>query len=249
MTELPAFEFSTIHDAALQLREAARANRVEVHPVPYLRFDPEGDWTWWLSPFPDNPAYAHGKVVIEKPSIISDDQPLIGFHVEKGVGPSAAPAFEATQRDRRLVMANNWTWHAFLRGMRTGDVDASLAQATEAAADMPLRIAVIAGPQAPGRLDPNDQPRGLDPERVWFEIEGGRLRRRGDERVEVLRALGHNETFATLAAALDAVPPRDLDWRWIEILAGIPFRRDTLGALSASEVWRQACAPWLRWVR
>lgn len=249
MTDLPAFAFSTIHDAALQLREAARASGMDVHPVPYMRYDPDGDWTWWLSPFLDNPSFAHGKVVVERPSKVSDDQPLIGFQIEKGVGPSAAPAFEATARDRRLVLAGDWTWHPFLRGMRSGAVDATLADAVKGAAGLPLRVVLVAGPQSPGRLEPDDQPRGLEPEVVVYDVMDGRLRQRDRERVDMLRGLGEDETFASLAATLDAIPERELDWRWMEVLAGIPFRRDAGGALSAAEVWRRACTPWLPWVR
>jgi hypothetical protein len=248
MTELPSFAFSTIHDASLQLREAARANGVEVHPVPYLRFNPEDDWTWWLSPFPDNPAYAYGKVVIEKPSDASDGEPLIGLHVEKGVGPVAAPAFEEAPRDHRLVMGNDWTWHAFLRDMRSGAVDRALNDAAAAADGLPLRVVLIATPQAPGRLEPTDDQR-VDAERVWFDVIGGLLRRRDSDNLEMLRGLRDEESLASIATTIDAIPAKDLDWRWFEVLIGIPYRREAAGAMSAGEVWRRACAPWLRWVR
>jgi hypothetical protein len=249
MTELPAFAFSSVHDAVLQLQGVARELRLpEFHTVAYQRFRPEDDWTWWLSPEPGNPVYAYGKLVVEKPSRSSGDQPLIGFHIEKGVGAIAAPAFVRTQHDRNQVMASDWAWYSFLRAMRSGAVDRTLGEAAEAADGLPLRVVVVATPATPGRLEPDDDPR-VDAETVWYDVVEGRLRRAGEERVEVLAGLGDDATFVTIADAIDAVPPRDLDWRWLEILAGLPFRRNADGALSAREVWQRACAPWLRWVK
>ena len=103
MNGLPAFGFTSLHDAALQLGAVARARGVEVHPLPYSRFSPEDDFTWWLAPTGQNPAFGEGKLVIERPSAASDGGVLIGFHVEKGAGPAAAPLFEETARGRRQI--------------------------------------------------------------------------------------------------------------------------------------------------
>ena len=63
MVANPSFAFSTLHDAARQLNAAARATGVELHPLPYARFDPEGDHTCGaLAPTTANPAYADGKI-------------------------------------------------------------------------------------------------------------------------------------------------------------------------------------------
>jgi hypothetical protein len=100
--EAPAFASTTRSDAAAQLRATARAGGIELWALPFSRYEPE-DTTWWLSPDTANPAYAFGKIVVENPSIVDDGATLIGLHVEKGVGDSAAPIIEETPRGSRLA--------------------------------------------------------------------------------------------------------------------------------------------------
>ncbi len=56
----PKFAFSTYRDAAHRLRIAARDQGIGLHPMPYRRFDPDADDTWWLAQSTDNPAYGDG---------------------------------------------------------------------------------------------------------------------------------------------------------------------------------------------
>jgi hypothetical protein len=70
---------------------------------------------------------------------------------------------------------------------------------------------------------------------------------RGRHTPRLLKALDSRETFASIAAKIEAV--EGVDWTWVEVLAGVPFQTVPNGGLPASEVWRRACAPWLRWVR
>jgi len=59
--------------------------------------------------------------------------------------------------------------------------------------------------------------------------------------------LDTSETLPSLAQKVAAL--KDLDWRWVEILIGIPFEHVELGRMPASEVWARACAPWRSWLR
>jgi hypothetical protein len=63
----------------------------------------------------------------------------------------------------------------------------------------------------------------------------------------LLRELGDHEDLPSIAAKIGAID--QVDWVWVEVLFGVPFRSVPSGGLSASEVWQRACAPWLRWVR
>ena len=245
---LPEFAFSSLRDAATQLRLASRAAGVDLHPLPYSRFDPE-DTTWWLSPVGDNPAYAYGKIVVERSTIIEDGATIIGLHVEKGVGPGAAGVFEETARGRRLIVGDDWLWHAFARAMKAGAVDRDLAAAVQAADGLPLSVAIVASIQFPPSL-PGDEDRPVNPdgvERAWYQPSDGSLTLRGRETPKLLTVLDTHETFASIAAKIDAV--EGVDWTWVEVLVGVPFRAVPTGGIPASEVWRRACAPWLRWVR
>ena len=242
----PQFAFSSLDDAVRQLRVASRAAGADLHPLPYSRFMP-GEYTWWLAPTTSNPAYADGKIVVERPSVVEGGAVVIGFHVEKGVGPSAAPMFEDTSRGRSLLLADDWLWQAFLRGMTSGDVEADLIAAEKAADGLPLVVEIVASVQFPPRLATDeDRPVG-SVERAWYRPSGGALTLRGRETPELLAALGTQETMATLAEKIRAMPK--VDWAWVEVMVGIPFHSVPSGGLSASEVWRRACAPWLRWVR
>src|SRR5688572_865388 len=104
MTDLaPEFIFATEREAAAKISDAASAFGHRLYALPYSRFDPDRS-TWWLSPTSANPAYAVGKIVVERPTIVDDGSKLIGLHIEEGVGPAAAPFFAESAKGRRLVM-------------------------------------------------------------------------------------------------------------------------------------------------
>ena len=242
------FAFSSMRDAAAQLRGASRAAGADLHPLPYSRFEPE-DTTWWLSPVGENPAYAFGKIVMEGPTIVDDGATVIGLHVEKGVGPTAAGIFEETARGGRLVMQNDWLWHAFVRGIASGAVERDLVAAEETAAGLPLVVEVVASLQWPPRLDA-DEDRPVDPdavERLRYRASSGALTLVQRKTRTLLKELGDHEDLPSIAAKIRAIDK--VDWVWVEVLLGVPFRSVPSGGLTASEVWQRACAPWLRWVR
>ena len=241
------FAFTSLHDAATRLREAARVAKTPLNLLAYRRFDPEAEDTWWLAPTPSNPAYADGKIVVERPNETSPGQPLIGLHVEKGVGPTAEPVFD-TPRGTRLVMQRDWIWNPFLREMSTGGVARDLAVASEAAGDLPLFFVVRTEIQDVPRLEAEEDRDRFAAELVWYRPVDDRLELVGKHQPDALaRLLSKEETVSSIAEKIASL--NDLDWRWIEIFAGIPFERVSSGGLSASEVWRRACVPWLRWVR
>ena len=241
------FAFVSERDAASQLAVAAKAVGVGLHPLPYSRFDPDKS-TWWLSPVSANPAYAAGKIVVERPTIVDDGSKLIGLHIEKGVGPSAAPFFEESAKGRRLLMQRDWTWHPFLRALRAGDIDQALGEAESQADGLPLTVEVVAGLQPPPSLEADERP--IDPDgvdRVRYRVDGGTLRLVKRKSASRLSGLSDRETGQSIGDKIAAI--KDLDWTWVEILIGVPFRPLDHGGVTAAEVWRRACAPWVRWLR
>lgn len=244
----PKFAFSTWHDAVVRLNDAARESGIELHPLPYRRFDPDADATWWLAPTSDNPAYADGKIVIEGPSPQAPSGPLVGFHVEKGVGPAAAELFSTNARGRRLMMNNGWTWRSFVSEMGTGRVGRDLAVAVEAAGDLPVLVTVVTAVQDLPSLEQGEERTRGNPEYVWYRPASGHLERAGEHNGgDVARRLHQTETMTSLANNILAIP--DIDWRWVEIMIGIPFERVGQGGLTPSDVWHHACSPWRAWLR
>ena len=242
----PQFAFSTWQDAARQLNAAASAADVKIlRPLPYRRFDQDAPATWWLTPSKDNPAYADGKIVVEQVAPFSRSGPLIGLHIEKGVGPTAAELFA---RRPSMVMDDGWIWRAFFRDMSNGRVEQDL-RAAEAAADgLPLVVAVVTAIEDLPSLEQDehrDRDRG---ETIWYSAVGGRLEGgQQDSPGALARTLDASESLPSLAQKIAAL--NDLDWRWVEILIGIPFEHVEAGGMPASEVWARACAPWSSWLR
>jgi hypothetical protein len=249
MTEIaPEFVFASEREAAAKLRDAASAVGMKLHPLPYSRFDPDRS-TWWLAPDPANPAFAFGKVVVERPTIVDDGAKLIGMHMEKGVGAKAALFFEETPRGRRLVMGRDWTWHPFHRALRSGELDEAIVQAEAAANGLPLVVEVVAAVAHPPTTD-GDEDRPMDPdavERIRYRFSGGELSVDERKTASRLSAFGDNEVMGSLGEKIAAI--EDLDWTWVEVLIGVPFRPVTSGGLTATELWQRVCAPWTSWLR
>lgn len=245
---VPEFAFTSEREAAAKLRAAAKAAGVNLHPLPYSRFDPDKS-TWWLSPDSAIPAYAFGKIVVERPTSVDDGAKLIGLHIEKGVGSAAAPVFEDTARGRRLVMGRDWVWHPFLRALRSGEFDAAMHDAEAAASGLPLVIEVVASLQYPPKLD-DVEDRPVDPDavdRIRYRWSAGSLTLVQRQTTRGLQALGDTETMPSVGEKIAAI--KDLDWTWVEFVVGVPLHPVPTGGLNATEVWERVCAPWMRWVR
>lgn len=242
------FAFSSEREAAAKVNAAAKAAGVKMYALPFSRFDPDRT-TWWLSPDSANPAYASGKIVVEGPTIVHDGAKIIGLHVEKGVGGSAAPAFEEKARGRRLIMGRDWVWHPFLRSLRSGEFDDSMREAEAAAGGLPLVVEVVASMQYPPKLDDVDD-RPIDPDavdRIRYRWSAGSLTLPERETARALKGLEDTETMLSIGEKIASM--KDLDWTWVEVVVGVPFRPVASGGLSATEVWERVCKPWLRWLR
>ena len=249
MTEVaPEFVFASEREAAAKLRAAASAAGMKLHALPYSRFDPDRS-TWWLAPDPANPAYAFGKVVVERPTIVDDGAKLIGLHVEKGVGAKAASFFEETSRGRRLIMGRDWTWHPFHRALRSGALDEAIVHAESAADGLPLVVEVVAAVAYPRRAMATRTGR-------WIRMPSSAF------------GIGSRVAIFSVGREEDGVPSSRL---WRSRNDGIAGRKDRgdrrprldLGgssdrrALSArperwtrpTEVWQRVCAPWKSWLR
>jgi hypothetical protein len=247
MTSEATFAFNSEREAAAKIRAVAHAAGTTLYALPYSRFDPDKT-TWWLSPTSRNPAYAFGKIVVERPTIVADGAKLVGLHIEKGVGPGAAPIFDETPRGRRLVMHRDWIWHSFVRALLAGAVDDDLANAERAADGLGLVVEIVAGMQHPPRLE-QDEDRPVDAassERIRFSVDGGALNCAASSATDLLSAVGNRESLASIGGKLTAM--KNADWIWLEVLIGVPLRPAADG-LAANEVWQRVCAPWLAWLR
>jgi hypothetical protein len=247
MTETPPqFAFTSEQDAAAKLQAAGRAAGVRLYPLPFSRFAPERT-TWWLSPDATNPAYSRGNLVVENATIVDDGVKLIGLHMEKGVGEEAAEFFQASAHDRHQVMDRTWTWHPFLRALRSGELEATMRGAETAADGLPLVIEVVAGPALPrggGEEHPLDVGAA---DRIRYSVTDDSLvcvKRRTRTK---LRKLADAEDLASIGERISQID--DLDWTWVEVLIGVAFRPVATGGLAAMEVWRRVCAPWMTWAR
>lgn len=246
--DVPGFTFANERDAASRIKDAASANGVRLYPLPYSRFDPDRS-TWWLAPTSANPAYSVGKLVVERPTLVDDGSKLIGLHMEKGVGPKAAPFFAAPARARRLVMDRTWTWHPFARAMREGDLDEQIIHAETASEGLTLRLEVVAAVQGLPSLDGADE-RPIDSdsvERVRYRIGGGVLTRETARVKTKLTHFADSESASSIGHKIDLI--EDLDCTWVEILVGVPFRPVAEAAITPTDLWRRVCAPWSQWLR
>ena len=190
----PQFAFSTWQDAARELNAAASAADAKIlRPLPYRRFDQDAVATWWLTPSKDNPAYADGKIVVERPSPFAPDGPLIGLHIEKGIGPTAAELFS---RRPSLVMNDGWIWRAFFQGMSDGRVERDMFAAQEAAGGLPLVVAIVTAIEDLPGLEQDEHRERDRGETVWYTAVGGTLERAGQHDPSVFaRSLDMSETL------------------------------------------------------
>ncbi len=62
-----------------------------------------------------------------------------------------------------------------------------------------------------------------------------------------LADLASSESLSSIAQKIEAI--EDLDWTWVELLVGVPFRPVAEGAITPTDLWRQVCAPWTQWLR
>ena len=145
-------------------------------------------------------------------------------------------------------MNDGWIWRAFTREMIAGRVDQELVHALEAAGELPMLVTLVTAIQdLPSLEHGEDRTRG-DPEHVWFRPTGDGLERIGEHNAgEVARRFEETESMASIAQKLADLP--DVDWRWVEVMIGIPFRRVAGGGLAPTDIWRRACAPWTAWLR
>lgn len=242
----PQFAFSTWQDAARKVNAAAISAGVKtLRPLPYRRFDQDAVATWWLTPSKDNPAYADGKIVVERPAPFAPNGPLIGLHIEKGVGPTAAELFA---KRPSLVMDDGWIWRAFFREMSAGRVEGDLIAAEAAADGLPVVLAIVTAIEDLPGLEQGEHRERDKGETVWYIATGGKLERAGEHDPSVLaRSLDARETLPSVARKIAAL--EDLDWRWVEILIGVHFEHVEKGGMAAAEVWARACAPWTSWLR
>jgi hypothetical protein len=146
-------------------------------------------------------------------------------------------------------MGDEWLWHRFHRGLRSGELEQAVREAETAAGGLPLVVEVVAALQWPPKLDEVDH-RPVDPdavERCRFLSSGGQLTLLARKTARRLRDFGEYESMKTRGKKVLAIP--DLDWTSVEILVGVPFRPVRKGGLPAAEVWERVCAPWIQWVR
>lgn len=169
----PATSFRTAWQAAREVQRAARgtgreARDWQVNLLVYNRFAPDVS-PWWLAPTDRNPAYRYGKVVFRTndDAYIKTPHIFVGLNVEKGIGPTAAPAYRSPAKCRRYIMDldGRWDWHAFAGAMASGQLDPTIVGVQEHAGVDPTVIVAVADVICgEGRMEPDthgfEVPRG-----------------------------------------------------------------------------------------
>ena len=221
--ELPRYAFSSVRDAATELRQAATsAGADQVHLLPFNRYAPE-DTEWWLSPAADNPAYKYAKIALTASDWAAPADLFVGLSFEKGIGPSAAEFFDLTARGRRRVADHSWAWERrLLPALRSGTFEETAA-AAQATAGVPLTVfmsAIYMQPQRGWDDQADVRSMGWDSDVVRLEYSG-ELLTLIDESItaDLLANAVSARSFADMLVALDGMPKAD--WAWVDFAIGV----------------------------
>lgn len=170
------------------------------------------------------------------------------FEVEKGVGPSAAPAFPSA-RGRRLVMTSGWEWFEFVRASEPASLTKRWLLPRSRSKRRSLSESRLASSTIPTLLTPIHQ---VSPEATGHFF--GTLRQ-----INSMAALGRRnspgagqERAATLEEVVGTIDAaHSIDWLWGKVVAGVTLRAALNDAAEASErrLWMRFLSPLRPWVR
>jgi hypothetical protein len=220
--------------------------------IPFNRFKPE-DTLWWLSPSAEIPAYRHGKFIFCWDTEEAEGKELaVGYYVEKGLSGKAASVF-GTDRDKIFLMNSDWAWHAFLGGIRSGEVRKALRRVTDDIGE-PLDLWVFGGvfhnPRDAESAKGRNQWKGV----IRHELSPGsdllalKQFTPGDGALKGIEKATH---LADFGAALGKASMDD--WTWIDVrismrMSVIPSGSPPASCPPAGEIWNRLLRPFGKWV-
>lgn len=218
----------TAHARARELQRAAPLT-VDLHSYQFRDAD---ETAWWLLPRRENPAFHRAKIAVWNHE--ARDAHFVGWGVEKGIGPGAAAAFV---HQPARVMTPAWAWHAALRDLRSGALNAAAGAAARAAAH-PLELLVrafVLGDRSAG----TDTLRWVISPDLTLQAAGPRQAAPGP----LLHGGLHDAArLAHVAALLPATDdPALWDRLWVDLYIG----RSYSGHAAPHGVWDTTLTPWL----
>jgi len=190
---------SNAHDAAILMRDRYLRDR---------NLKSYNDDLWWITPVStvNRPAYEYGKYVFDsRPDISASGCLFCGLHVEKGYGKDAEIVY------RNKVMDSTWMWHRFLNDLST-DVSDAVHEASKMI-DCQLEFHVVLTLPDESRVP------------IVFETDGRTLTISAtSEDLGPTGNLSMADDWSSLAKQINALDFGRLQWHWIDIEIGVPFR-------------------------
>lgn len=196
---------------------------------------------WLLLPTTEWPAYHLGKFCVNPLGDLLESNPspyLVGFYIEKGIGPSAAPVFLPKQA--QLVMNERWPWFSFLEAMRSGEAD-RIARQVQQRSGQALTVLVSLHYSSPKDDFANREK--LRFFHILFEHFGPTLSI--SENFEDFKHLEGISSFGQLASHLDTLDKPD--WVWLDLMMGLRLEPTVGAEANLNDLWHSACTPWRKW--
>jgi hypothetical protein len=182
--------------------------------------------SWWLVPSTEWPACKYNKLYF---GCFGEDQLLVGFHVEKGLGASVKAAYP---KAKGYFVEDDWQWLRFTRALEDQTFESELVKAA-ASVSSPL-VLRISGfyVQDPSGYDPYSPLRKPDVFTFEWESESSRFVLKAvDHRVHSISRL-EIESVSDLAREIKRLSADP--WLWIDVHIGAPFKIQTDAAQSDS---------------
>ena len=249
--ELPAWVYlsprSAVHAIKQDLEARGLFRRLTARPYNWHAPD---NCLWWLTPFTDWPAYAHGKIVV----IPEGKRHFVGLHAEKGLGPVVLQVFP---RVKSLCSGPGWVWPKVMRSFADGSFGSAIG-AANAATGQPVRLELDATPvDYADSFEPYPDASRPSQDRLVWQAKGtssGVTLDVVDSSLELglLTGLARARSLADIARFF--ANEKDADWAWVDLYAGVPvlsgqaLRSPAATTLDANAVFEQMVSPWLPWV-
>jgi hypothetical protein len=173
---------------------------------------------------------------------------FVGMYVEKGIGRTAAAAFQQRERDRRSVMSREWLWNEFVGRLSDGSLDSVLDQLQQNTGQPPL-LGFDTAPITPA-VNWGEDRGSLPRQYQFFSIHDGNLRSGAkSDSTDLFGPLATIRLLSDIETAVQKIP--QVDWMWIDLQIGYELAvEDTdLPVWDADEIWRFICQPWSDYLR
>jgi hypothetical protein len=182
--------------------------------------------SWWLVPSTEWPVCKYNKLYF---GWNGQDELLVGFHVEKGLGPSVKAAYP---KAKGYFVEDDWQWLRFVRALEDQTFRSELVEAA-ASVSSPL-VLRISGfyVQDPSGYDPYSPLRKPDVFTFeWDRDSSTFLRKKVDLHVHAMTHLD----IASMSDLVREIKRLSADpWLWIDVHVDLPFKLQTDAAHSDS---------------